>query len=481
MTRGGYERLSALDHLFLLVETPHALMHVASTGIFEAAAVRRPEGGIDFEALLRATESVLHRLPRYRQKLRFVPFDGRPVWVDDAGFNLRYHVRHTGLPRPGSERQLKRLAARILSQHLDRSKPLWEMWVVEGLEGDRFAVINKVHHCMVDGVAGVDLIASLLSASPDAVLPEPPPFVPRAVPSGAELLRAELAQRVRLPVRALLGLGALVRDPERRSRELAGDVRAAVEACSWMLRAPSPTPFNGPIGAHRRFDWLVTDRGAVDAIRKNLGGTLNDVVLAAVSGAVRAFLVRRDVDPARVRFRVLAPVSVRPSGERAPAGNRVSAWILDLPVGEPDPRRRLERIRLETTELKETHQAAGLAALAGAAELAPSTLLGVGLRAAARALPYNLIVTNVPGPPRPLYALGARMTECYPTVPLIGAQALGVALFSYADRLCWGFNADWERLPDLHDFVDLVDAAVRELRNAAAPLEARAARRHPSA
>ena len=467
MPRYAYDRLTALDNSFLLFEKPNAMMHVSSTGIYDAAPLRTPDGGVDIDLLKRGIESILHRIPRYRQKLQQIPVFDHPVWVDDDRFNLHYHVRHTSLPRPGDDEQLKRLSARIMAQRLDRTRPLWEMWIIEGLEDDRFAVISKVHHCMIDGVSGVDLMTVLMSTSPDAEIPESPPYVPRPTPSGTELLREELRRRVRLPLDAVRDIRSFAREARDVRTELLVRARGAAETLGATLRPASPTPLNQSVGPHRRFDWLTLELAEIKEIRKSLGGSLNDVVLTVVTGAVRRFLEHRRVDTSELDFRILAPVSVRSESERGKLGNRVSVWIVPLPVGEADPKLQLAAISAKTEELKSQRQAVGAEVLTQAAEWTPATLLSLGARNATRLLPFNLVVTNVPGPQVPLYLLGGQMREIYPQVPLADNLGLGIALFSYAGKLCWGFNADYDQVPDLDRFVSDVQESFQKLRSAA--------------
>ena len=467
MPRYAYERLTALDNSFLLLEKPNAYMHVASTLIFDAGPLRRPEGGIDVDAVRAATEAALPQIPRYRQKLKYIPLENHPVWVDDDRFNLDYHLRHTALPKPGSVAQLKALSARIMQQHLDRSRPLWEMWVVEGLEGDRFALISKVHHCMIDGVSGVDLLNTQLRTSPERDVPELVPYFPRPAPSGLELLRHELLRRAALPFGAVRDVRNFVREATDARREVAVRLRAVAETLGTTLRRASDTPLNRPIGPHRRFDWLSMEVAEIKEVRKALGGSLNDVVLTVVTGAVRRFLERRGVNPRGLDFRVMAPVSVRGEDQRGRLGNRVSAWMLDLPVALPDPRQQLERIAARTRQLKESKQAVGAEVLTQAADWTPSTLLALGARNVTRLLPFNMVVTNVPGPQVPMYLLGARMLEAYPHVPLIDRLGLGIALLSYDGHIFWGFNADYDVVPDLDEFVAGTRDALAELVRAA--------------
>lgn len=467
MPRYSYDRLTALDNSFLLLEKPHAYMHVASTGIYEPGPLATPEGGVDIELVKRGIQGVLHRLPRYRQKLAWIPLERQPVWVDDERFNLDYHLRHTSLPRPGDEEQLKRLSARVMGQRLDRTRPLWEMWIVEGLEGGRFAVINKVHHCMIDGVSGVDLMTVLMSTAQDAEIPEAPPYVPRPEPGGFELLRNEIARRIKLPFEAARDARHLLNEARDARQELLSRLRALSETIGTTLRPASMTPLNQRVGPHRRFDWTTMPIREIKEIRRALGGSLNDVVLTIATGAVRRFLQLRRVDPAELDFRALAPVSVRTQDQRGKLGNRVSAWILALPVGEPDPREQLKAISRRTGRLKSSKQAVGAEVLTQVAEWTPATLLSLGARNATRLLPFNLVVTNVPGPQLPLYLLGARMEEIYPYVPLTENLGLGIALFSYDGKLGWGFNADYGLVPDLGEFVTAVRDSFQGLRAAA--------------
>lgn len=456
----AYDRLSALDNSFLAFEGPNTHMHVAATAIFEPGPLTLPGGGIDIARLDQYILSRINRIPRYRQRLDYVPIQGHPVWVDDDRFNLRYHVRQAGLPRPGEERQLKRLSARVLSQQLDRGKPLWEMLVVEGLADGRFALVSKTHHCMVDGVAGVDILAVLLDADPNATADEPTPWIARPAPGRLQLLRDEAVRAAAAPLRAL---GAVLRDPRQVYARLRTGAEAMAETLTAGLAGCSPTPLNRPLGPHRRFDWLSMELAEVREIKNRLGGSVNDVVLIVVAGAVREFLRKRRVDVDNIQFRSLVPVSVRAESERHQLGNRVAAWITRLPVDEPDLRARIAKVQEATANLKQSKQALGAEVLTRVTGWTPSTILSLAAKISTRVLPFNLVVTNVPGPQVPLYLLGSRLMEIYPQVPLFYNQGLGVALFSYAAKLFWGFTADWDLVPDLHDFVILVEEAFHEL------------------
>lgn len=471
MPRYAYERLSAQDQSFLAFETRNVHMHVAATQIYDAGDLGTEDGGVDFQKYKRATEAILHLVPRYRQKLKWIPLENRAVWVDDRHFNLDYHVRHTSLPRPGGMDQLARLSQRIMSQPLDRSRPLWEIWVVEGLTDNRFAVITKIHHCMIDGASGVDLSMILMSPTPDRQMDEPVPYIPRPVPSTYELLRDELLDRVTAPVQLVRGIRKFATETEDLRTEVGIRLKALQQLVGWAVRGASETPINGPVGPHRRFDWLTMDLEDIKAIRRTLGCTVNDIVLATVSGAVRNYLMRRRVEPADLDFRTSAPVSVRKDEDKGKLGNNVSSWIIRLPVGEADPIRRIEAIHETTQDLKRSKQALGVEMMMAAAEWAPSSLLSLGAQAASG--PINMIVTNVPGPQFPLYMLGAKLEAIFPVVPLLENMGLGVALMSYDGKVCWGFNADYEMVPDLPAFVSLIEQSFREIQDAVSVREVR--------
>jgi diacylglycerol O-acyltransferase len=466
MAKYGYDRLTFLDNSFLLMESANSPMHVAGTAMYEVGPLRNSDGGIDIDKIRDYVNARLHLIPRYRQRLAYTPVEGQPVWVDDDHFNIHYHVRHTALPKPGDERQLKRLAARIMSQHLDRVKPLWEIWVVEGLANhDQFAMISKIHHCMVDGMSSVDLLNVLLKSDPTDDFEPAPRWLPRRAPSSWELASDALLRYASLPIEIGRNLPEIVREARDPRSDIRARLRAVRDMLSMGIRGPSATPLNQRIGPHRRFDWLAMDLNEVKAVKNRVGGTLNDIVLATVAGAVRRFLQRRSVSVDNLDFRVMAPVSVRTQEERGTMGNRVSAWMVPMPLAERDPVRRLDEIRETTARLKESKQALGAEMLTQVAEWTPSTLLSLGARMATRALPFNLVVTNVPGPQVPLYLLGAKMLDNYGFIPLTDYLCLGVVLFSYAGKLCWGLTAEWDLLPDLHDFVSDIEASFREWRD----------------
>ncbi|HYC57761.1 MAG TPA: wax ester/triacylglycerol synthase family O-acyltransferase [Candidatus Binatia bacterium] len=471
MARYAYDRLSFLDNSFLIMERENTPMHIAGTATYDAAALTKEDGGIDIDRIRDYIESRLHLIPRYRQRLRQGWFQTSPIWVDYDHFNIHYHVRHTALPKPGDERQLKRLSARIMSQHLDRARPLWEIWIVEGLDdGARFAMVSKVHHCMVDGVSSVDLLNVLLTPFPIENFEPAPRYVPRPAPSELDLLIETAGSALRLPFEVTSTVSELVTQAGDPRSDVRARLRALRDMAGDMLGrslSVSDTPLNQNVGPHRRFDWLVMELEDIKAVKNSLGGTVNDVVLATVAGALRRFLERRRVSCEGIDFRVMAPVSVRAQDERGALGNRVSAWMVPMPLGEKDATRRLQNIRETTSHLKEAKQAMGAEVLAQVGEWTPSTILSLAAGMATRALPFNLVVTNVPGPQVPLYMLGARMRDNYGFVPLLDGLCLGIVLFSYAGQLCWGLTSDWDLVPDLHDFVGDIEESFAELRAAA--------------
>ncbi len=465
MTGFGYTRLSELDRSFLMYEGPNSPMHVGAVQILEAGPLRGPSGAIAFERILEYVASRLHRIPRYRQHVVSAPLDAHPIWVDDAGFNLRYHVRHSRLPRPGDERVLKRTCARILEQRLDLRKPLWELWFVEGLEGDRIALVNKIHHCMVDGVSGSDIMSVLMTPEPTEKIEAPPLWIPRRAPTAAEYAASEAAARLLVPFDVLRAVGRLVTDADHARAAFVERVEAAGRVIAAGVARLPATPLNQPIGPHRRFDWLPMRFEDVKFVRRRLGGTANDVVLAVVAGAVRHYFKHvRQTDPDDIDFRVMAPVSMREAHERGGMGNRVAAWFVPLPIGERDPLVRLTRVQETTAALKRRHEALGAETLTQVVEWIGSAPIALGARFLERSQPpFHMVVTNVPGPRIALHLLGSRMLEAYPMVPLMGQLSLGIALFSYGGMLSWGFAADWVLVPDLHEFVLAVQRSFDQL------------------
>jgi WS/DGAT/MGAT family acyltransferase len=434
-------------------------MHVAGVMIFEGSPP-------PYEELLAAIERRLGLVPRYRQRLAFVPLSqGRPKWVDDPHLNLRYHVRSTALPAPGSEQQLKELAGRVFAQQLDRDKPLWEIWLVDGLEGDRFAMLSKTHHALVDGISGVDIMSVLFDTSPE---PAAPPdsgerWLPRPLPSRAQLLGEALVERATVPTEIVRSLRAVLRGP-RLVAEGVRDAAVGVGAMAWAgLNPAPPSPYNKSIGPHRRFTWVRVNLADIKAIKNELGGTVNDVVLATVAGALGKHLRRRGQNTDGVELKAMVPVSVRADVERGALGNRVAAIMAPLPVWCQDAVARLDIVREELKGLKSGGQAVGAQVLTNLSGFAPATVMGQASRLMARQRFFNVVVTNVPGPQLPLYLAGKRMIDTFPMVPLAKNQALGIALLSYDGRINFGLVGDWDLMWDINDFADDVRESLAEL------------------
>jgi diacylglycerol O-acyltransferase / wax synthase len=455
------DRLTGLDSSFLHLERGPAHMHVASTSIFEGEA---PE----YEEFRDHLASRLHLVPRFRQKLRFVPFgQGRPKWVDDPRFNLSYHVRHTALPEPGSEEQLRNLAARIFSQRLDRSKPLWEMWLVDGLEGNRFAVIGKSHHALVDGVSGIDISTVLYDAEPEPeTAPDPEAWVPRPEPSGAEMLSEALLERATTPAEMARGVRALFRAPRQVARAAVDTLEAAGAFARTGLAAPD-SPFNVPIGPYRRFAWVRGDLARFKAIKNELGGTVNDVVLTVVTGALGRYLRSRGHSTRELELRAMVPISVRTADQHGSLGNQVSAFMARLPVYSEDPVERLRLVRANMGDLKGSKQAVGASVMTQLSDFAPPTIVGQAARLTPAQRFFNLVVTNVPGPQFSLYLMGRRLEGMVPMVPLADRQALCVGIMSYDGRIDFGLTGDYDAMADLDDFATDLTESIEELAEAA--------------
>ncbi len=457
------DRLTGLDSSFLHLERDAAHMHVAGCMVFRGEAP-------PYEDLVEQIVSRLHLVPRYRQRLAFVPMgQGRPVWVDDPHFNVGFHVRHTALPSPGGDDQLKRLAGRVFSQALDRSRPLWELWLVEGLSDDRFAMLSKTHHALVDGISGVDIATVLFDASPEPMPVAPPDheWIPRPMPTGAQLLADALLERATVPAEIVRGVRATLRGPRQvvqRAGRALGGVSAMAKA--GLKTAPS-SPFNVRIGPHRRFTWVRGDLKEFKAVKNALGGTVNDVVLAAVAGGLGRYLRLHGEPTDDLVLRAMVPVSVRADVERGALGNRVAAMWAPLPVGLGDPVQRLLTISHDMEGIKESGQAVGAQVLTELTGFAPPTIMAQAARLQARQRLFNLVVTNVPGPQFPLYMLARQLDAMYPMVPLAENQALGIAIMSYNGQLNFGLNADYDALPDLEALADELRASIEELTAAA--------------
>ena len=482
MSDTHYERLSFLDSTFLAMEDRNAHFHVAGVMKFAPGGLRAADGSVDVDRIKAHIESKLHRIPRYRQVLDWIPLEEHPVWIDDAFFDIDYHVRRATLTDERDDAELQRLTGTIFSQKLDRFRPLWEVWVVDGFTDDSLAMITKVHHCMIDGMAGVDLMKELLAPFPMTEIPPAPPYEPRPSPSKAELLADEARRRAGLPFQALRSfrhlsdsITGLVGEVDTRLRAMGNALGAG-----WLKNA-SKTPLNARIGPNREFKWMKVDLDDAKSVKNAFGGTINDVVLTTVAGAVRKYFLAHDVAVDQLDFRVMAPVSVRSDGDQS-LGNRVAMWLLDLPIALQTPRQRFNQIAAETAELKESNQALGASLLVQATSWTPSTILTSAMRLTGTSVrPFNMTVTNVPGPQIPIYFLDAMLEVQYPMVPLWTNHGVGIALFSYKGEIAWGVVADSDSVTDLDRFMDCLDEAFRELVHAARPKTSRRPRAKPAA
>jgi len=460
------EWMSAIDASFLHVENDVTPMHIGAVSIF--AGPPPP-----FEQLREMVAGKLDLVPRYRQKVRFVPLGaGQPVWIDDPHFSLDYHLRHTAVPRPGGEAELRQMAARVFSQHLDRNKPLWELWVVEGLDGGRWAMLSKVHHCMVDGVAATDLMSVMFSDDSGGSAPAPWSAPPE--PSGVDILTHSLSH-LASPSGQLQALRHALAAPAETLRSIVEVLRAAGSAGP-ALRPVGSSSLTGQIGPHRRWSWAQVRLSDVKAVRAGLGGTVNDVVLTVITEGFRSLLQARGEEiPEGLTVRTMVPVSVRRRGETGVYNNRVSAVFAGLPVGVADPAERLARIRAEMDGIKESKQAVAGDVLTSLSGFAPPMLLAMGSRLVTRSPRLNMhtATTNVPGPQQPVQTLGRRMLESYPFVPVVGSIQIVVAIFSYDGGLYFGVTGDYDGAPDIDVLTAGIEQGMRDLLALLAPAKPR--------
>jgi diacylglycerol O-acyltransferase len=450
--------MSAQDAMFLEIENGNNPMHIGSVAVLEGPP---PEYG----DLVRLIAAKLPLVPRYRQKVRFAPGGlGRPVWVDDPHFQILYHIRHTAIPPPGGRDELRNIAGRVFAQLLDRSKPLWELWMVEGLEDGRWAIISKVHHCMVDGVAATDLLTVVFDSTEDTPdVESPDDWFPGPEPRALALAAAGALRTVADPLGTLRNVSGVLHLTAGSRTRLAEAGTLVRSLSQWTKR--SATSLNGPIGPHRRWSWAEASLDDVKVVRAALGGTVNDVVLASITAGFRALLEHRGEDLTDRVVRTLVPVSVRAEHERGTLNNRVSGMFPGLPVSIEDPAERLASISEQLSMLKESKQAVAGDALARIAGFAPPMLLALGARLAARTPQRALqtVTTNVPGPQYPLYVGGRRMVYSYPYVPIMGSVRISIAIFSYCGSLFFGITGDYDTVADIDVLRDGIESGMREL------------------
>ena len=462
MAQGHMDRLSALDVSFLTNESSSAHMHVGGVMIFEGPPPA-------YEDMLAHIRSRLHLVPRFRQKLANPPIEtGRPLWVDDPTFNLEYHVRHSALPSPGSEEQLRNLAARVFSQQLDRTKPLWELWLVQGLTRKRFALVSKTHHALVDGVSGVDIGTVLFDLKP---VPEPlgpdHEWIPSPSPSQAQLAAKGAQGLAKIPL-ALARRAERAAIHPRTTLAKAAEAAEAVGEVAWNFANPAPQlPLNLEIGSHRRFQWVRSDLAQFKRIKDALGGTVNDVVLAVVAGGIRDWLHTRGIRTEGLEVRAQVPVSIRSSTEQGALGNRITAMRATLPVYIEDPVQRLAKVREQMRDLKDSKQAMGAEVISRMNDFAPPTLLAQAARINFSTRLFNMVVTNVPGPQMPIYLLGRELQDVFPVGFLPPNQALFVAIMSYNGAVNFGLLADYDSMEDVDVICDGIERALADLSVAA--------------
>ncbi|MDQ4057710.1 MAG: wax ester/triacylglycerol synthase family O-acyltransferase [Actinomycetota bacterium] len=455
----SYERLSVLDEMFLHLEGSSTHMHVGGIAIFEGEPP-------DYDDVLQMIGDRLQYVPRFRQKLATVPLGlGRPVWIDDPHFHLEYHVRHTALPAPGTADKLNRLVARIMSQQLDRTKPLWEIWFAEGLAGHRFALVSKTHHSLVDGISGTDIMSVLLDPSPEPPDIERDTWRPEPEPSPDQLMIEALRERVTSPGEIVRSMQSVAGDPAKLPGRLIDSARALTEWMGSGFAAPASS-LNRPIGPHRRFETVAVELDDLKRIKNAFGGTVNDVVLTVVSGGLRRLLRGRGERVDDLELRAMVPVSVRADHQRGALGNLVANVWAVLPIYEPDPLERLQVISESMRDLKSSGQAVGAQLLTSLGEFAPPTIVAQASRVVARQRAFNLVITNVPGPQLPLYTLGHELLEVYPVLPLSGNTTLGVALLSYNGSVGFGLLGDYETTEDMGELAEGIEKSVAELLSA---------------
>ncbi len=459
------ERLSQMDATFLYLEEPDLHMHVGGLAVFDPSG--SPRGAIGLDRLRAITAARIASVPRFRQRVLFPPFDvARPVWAEDPGIDIEYHVRRVAVPRPGGPRQLAALTAQLHSQQLDRTRPLWEMYLVEGLEDGHQALLTKTHHAILDGAGGMDAAASLLDLSPEPANPVPQPWNPPDLPSPLQLFADGVAGGM------VERTGAVVRgarDLVVRPRRVAGDLLGvAGGAASFLARGlPPTTPLDGRVGPTRRFATTEIPLEDAKAVKRALGGTVNDVILSVVAGAVSRLLEGRG-ESGGGRYRTMMPISLRTGSQPGGTGNRVTTVYPDLPVGPMSAKHRFRLVREETCRMKASSQGMAATALVQGSMWVPPAVHRAAARFGNRHVPiFNIVVSNIPGPQVPIYLDGMPLVAYYPLMPLGATSGLSVGIVTLVGVMGFGFSADWDLLPDLEALALGVDEEFRALQKAA--------------
>lgn len=458
---GAMERLTGLDAAFLYIETPEAHMHVAMTGIYDVTTM---EGGYSFDAIKEHIRSRLHVVAPFRRRLVQVPFQfHHPVWIEDPNFNLDYHVRRIGCPAPGGRRELADVAAQIASIPLDRTRPLWEAWVIEGLKQDRIGFVVKVHHSAIDGASGAEIMTEMYDLTPEGRGLEPQPVEPERIPTDQELITYAALSKLRL---ARDSFGLVKRTVENVSHLVRAARDPDIIHGAVPLTAPR-TPWNKSIGPHRAVSFARLPLGEAKAIKNTLGVTLNDVILAMCSGTLRRYLADHGGVPEEPLI-ATCPVSVRVDDDKGTLGNKVSAMFSSLATNVDDPEERLRVIATSTDGAKADHELIGARTLTDWAEWAAPRTFGLASRLygsmneSLRPV-HNLVISNVPGPPFPLYLGGAELVAAYPMGPVMDGAGLNITVLSYRDHIDIGFMADRDLVPDVWKLADAVQPAFDEL------------------
>jgi diacylglycerol O-acyltransferase len=454
------ERLSSLDASFLYLERPAMHMHVAGVSVFAA----RDDGSLTYEDVARVAQARLHLAPRLRQRVLRLPAGlARPLWVDDDRFDLDFHLRRAAIPRPGGRLQLERAIGRVLSRPLDRAKPLWELYVFEGLEDDRTAVLLKMHHALADGISGMLIASALFDLSHDTALGAPPnePWVPEPLPGAAELATEAVQDLVLHPIEALVR----VAQAPVHAAAVVGQTLDGLRSIVGMGTAPQG-PFDVRVGPNRRFATAEVSFELVHGVRRVLGGTINDVVLAAVGGGLHDLLDARGESTRGRVLRVMVPVSVRSKAEHGDVGNRIAPAFVDIPVGTMKPATRLKRIRAATQALKGSAMAVSADSIIGLGAYAPPALHAMAARLVSRNRWFNLVVSNIPAPQVPMFLAGARLVASYPAMPLGQDCALSIACTSFGGTMAFGLTADWDALPDIEVLARGIERSLHDLADA---------------
>ena len=465
---GTAQKLTALDASFLHLESPNNHMHIGGVAIFGPSPLGT--GAKLYKGLLKAIEPRLDIVPRYRQKIALVPLSlDVPVWVDDANFDIENHVLRAALPKPGGDREMQNFVARVFSRPLDRRRPLWEMYIVEGLPEGKWALLTKTHHALVDGISSLELVTVLMDTDPEVSSNgRKSSWSPKEAPSSLDLVVESMRERLARPARLISTVRGVV---EKRSQiaDALRDTASGIAVMAQTMRNASSTVLNGKVGPSRKYTYSRFPLEDFRAVKNHFGGTINDVVLASVAGGLRHYLEARGVDPEDKdeALQALCPVSIRDTGEKTALGNRLAMLLVKLPIEEEDPAKRMAKVKETVDNLKHRKQAVGADFLLNLAGFSPPTLHAMVARSSISQIGFNLVVTNVPGPQFPLYFQGAKMIEAFPIAFLYDKQRLAIAIFSYCGWLNFGYLVDAQGIRDVNKLAKSIERGFQELLAAA--------------